>query len=276
MCTIDTNRRKRAGAQTSLDADATARAAMHRDLLENELRYVNGLHVLLSEYLNPLRTTKRALVGKEREIEPLVDMLSDILAINRRFLELLQQAVDDAAQAGGACFAEAFSIAIPKFRVYAEYATKWTQSLAVLTKLKKSKPFVNFIAAVDASPASGGVTFDNLLATPLARMAYYESVLAKLPSLTPDPDERARLAVAYQQMRQLQSYFGEVNNLKFHRETLAKALARIRDCDHDLLSDERQYLYEGPLRVGTLEYVGASAGLTQLLLLFFVVVFDVI
>jgi hypothetical protein len=71
-------------ATSTLDADAPARAAIQRDLHDNEAKYVHGVQLLLSEYLNPLKTTKRSLV-KEREIDALVQIIADIGAINRRF-----------------------------------------------------------------------------------------------------------------------------------------------------------------------------------------------
>jgi hypothetical protein len=113
-----------------------------------------------------------------------------------------------------ACFGDAFTAAvsdgsarelrlhswqIPKFRIYAEYATKWTQTLALLTKLKKHKPFASFIAVSDCvvctlradcfwwqsvdAAQHHSASFDNLLSTPLARMAFYESSLAVARSM---------------------------------------------------------------------------------------------
>ncbi len=242
------------GGVVAVDADSGARDKVQRELLSSELSYGVGLRVLIHEYLMPLRTGKKLLV-KERDVECIFLNINDIASANRGFELQLQAAAEDARDAGpgNACFAAAFSSAIPKFRCYGEFASAWTSSLALFTKLKKNnKPFSSFIASVDAArPAGNG--FDQLLSTPLGRMAFYESTLSKLASLTHDVDERARLQVAYKEMRELQSYFGEVNNQKFNRETLTKVAARIREYDGELVIDSRQYLYEGPLPISSVD-----------------------
>ena len=146
-----------------------------QELVDSDRRYVCQLSVLVNGYISVLRRQDagwKRILAETKDIAVLFLYIDQIYLLSSQFFELL---CSDTGLLHVLNTVQSFSLL---FRLYAQYASIYTQATAALEKLCRSCPPLKTF--LDEQEKAGAVRMEALLITPIQRLPRYELLVKEM------------------------------------------------------------------------------------------------
>ncbi|XP_044257449.1 rho guanine nucleotide exchange factor 17 [Tribolium madens] len=213
------------------------------ELYDNERTYVEALQILVTKYLEPLKSSENANLLDATLVDEIFYQIPFLLSHHQAFLEELKKRLEhwDIKQKIGDVFLEMFSKS-SVIESYTNYVNNWKRAREIIKSAQQSKPtFARFLETT-AREHKGKLALDSLLIKPIQKFPKYELLLQRLIKHTDvnHPDHSLLLAAQKEVHDQL---------LKINcTEREALELEQLREIEGliegliELVSADRQYL----------------------------------
>ncbi|KAG5892280.1 hypothetical protein JTB14_036246 [Gonioctena quinquepunctata] len=213
------------------------------ELYDNEKTYVESLRILVTKYLEPLKTPENANLLDANLVDEIFYQIPFLYSHHQTFLAELKKRLEqwDVKQKIGDVFLEMFSKSIV-IDSYTNYVNNWKRAREILKNAQQSKPSFSKFLETTARLHIGKLALDSLLIKPIQKFPKYELLLQRLIKHTDEnhPDHSLLLAAQQQVHEQL---------LKINcTEKEALELDQLRELESlidglmELATPERQYL----------------------------------
>lgn len=151
------------------------------ELYDTERSYVESLQILISKYLEPLKSTENASLLDANLVDEIFFQIPSLLSHHEVFLEELKKRLDhwDIKQKVGDVFLETFSKPAV-IESYTNYVNNWKRARDIIKNAQQSKPaFAKFLENT-AREHKGKLALDSLLIKPIQKFPKYELLLQRL------------------------------------------------------------------------------------------------
>ncbi|RZC35191.1 rho guanine nucleotide exchange factor 17, partial [Asbolus verrucosus] len=213
------------------------------ELYDNERTYVESLQILVTKYLEPLKSPENTNLLDSTLVDEIFYQIPFLLNHHQTFLEELKKRLEhwDIKQKIGDIFLEMFSKS-SVIENYTNYVNNWKRAREIIKSAQQSKSaFARFLETT-AREHKGKLALDSLLIKPIQKFPKYELLLQRLIKHTDvtHPDHNLLLAAQKEVHDQL---------LKINcTEREALELEQLREIEGliegliELVSADRQYL----------------------------------
>ena len=170
------------------------------ELITSEQAYVDSLRILVTHFLQPLRTEEMA--GNEilpvAEINLIFSNIQELMRINIELITSIEKQIGDEneqqeIEASKSSFdltmaiTAAFKEVIPYFKMYSVYVNNYPFAVERLKHCEESEPkFAAFLADASSHPVCKGLNLGAFLIMPVQRLCKYPLFFARLLKIT-DP-----------------------------------------------------------------------------------------
>ncbi|KAL3290287.1 hypothetical protein HHI36_023632 [Cryptolaemus montrouzieri] len=213
------------------------------ELYDNERNYVESLQILMTKYLEPLRSQEYATLLNSTLVDEVFNQIPCLLAHHQHFLEELKKRLEqwDMKQKIGDIFIE-FLSKPTLIESYICYVNNWKRARNIIKTTQQTKaPFAKFLENT-AREHRGKLALDSLLIKPIQRFPRYELLLQRLIKHTDSSHADHNLLLLAQ--KELHEKTLKINCTE--RETLELDLLReieaLIEGLIDLVSMDRQYI----------------------------------
>ncbi|CAG9855071.1 unnamed protein product [Phyllotreta striolata] len=213
------------------------------ELYENEKYYVESLRIVVTKYLEPLKTPENAHLLDANLVDEIFYQIPFLYNHHQVFLTELNERLElwDIKQKIGDVFLEMFS-KTAVIDSYTNYVNNWKRARETLKNAQQSKPAFSRFLEVTSRQHTGKLALDSLLIKPIQKFPKYELLLQRLIKHTDEnhPDHSLLLAA----QRQIHELLLKINCT----EKEALELEQLREIEGlidgliDLAIPERQYL----------------------------------
>ncbi|XP_063914840.1 rho guanine nucleotide exchange factor 17-like isoform X2 [Zophobas morio] len=232
-----------ATSDTNVQQKTDTRTHVVVELYDNERTYVDSLQILVTKYLEPLKSPENTNLLDSTLVDEIFYQIPFLLSHHQTFLEELKKRLEhwDFKQKIGDVFLEMFSKSAV-IESYTNYVNNWKRAREIIKSAQQSKPaFAKFLETT-AREHKGKLALDSLLIKPIQKFPKYELLLQRLIKHTDvvHPDHSLLLAAQKEVHDQL---------LKINcTEREALELEQLREIEGliegliELVSTDRQYL----------------------------------
>jgi len=163
------------------------------ELISSELAYVQGLFILVKEFVEPLKQNPNILPAEE--VNNIFSNVETIYLLNeelyknfkKHFAQSQQMSKLDKNVAGQAELGSVFFKLADYLKMYYTYCTNHNQSLEKHNFCrKKYGSYDKFITQVETGSRCGGLSLHDFLIKPIQRICKYPLLLRELLSCTPE------------------------------------------------------------------------------------------
>uniref|UniRef100_A0A8C9WDX7 Ras protein specific guanine nucleotide releasing factor 1 n=1 Tax=Scleropages formosus TaxID=113540 RepID=A0A8C9WDX7_SCLFO len=216
-------------------------------MLEAEAEYVQQLHILVNNFLRPLRM---AASSKKPSITH--DDVSSIF-LNSETIMFLHQIFYQGLKARIASWptlvlADLFDILLPMLNIYQEFVRNHQYSLQILAHCKQNRDFDKLLKQYEAKPDCEERTLETFLTYPMFQIPRYILTLHELLAHTPHEHvERNSLEYAKSKLEELSRIMhDEVSETENIRKNLATERMIVEGCEV-LLDTSQTFVRQGSL-----------------------------
>ncbi|KAJ3596962.1 hypothetical protein NHX12_003362, partial [Muraenolepis orangiensis] len=216
-------------------------------MLDSEAEYVQQLHILVNNFLRPLRM---AASSKKPPITH--DDVSSIF-LNSETIMFLHQIFYQGLKARIASWptlvlADLFDILLPMLNIYQEFVRNHQYSLQILAHCKQNRDFDKLLKQYEAKPDCEERTLETFLTYPMFQIPRYILTLHELLAHTPHEHiERTSLDYAKSKLEELSRIMhDEVSETENIRKNLAIERMIIEGCEI-LLDTSQTFVRQGSL-----------------------------
>ncbi|XP_056272801.1 ras-specific guanine nucleotide-releasing factor 1 isoform X1 [Pseudoliparis swirei] len=216
-------------------------------MLDSEAEYVQQLHILVNNFLRPLRM---AASSKKPPITH--DDVSSIF-LNSETIMFLHQIFYQGLKARIASWptlvlADLFDILLPMLNIYQEFVRNHQYSLQILAHCKQNRDFDKLLKQYEAKPDCEERTLETFLTYPMFRIPRYILTLHELLAHTPHEHvERTSLDYAKSKLEELSRIMhDEVSETENIRKNLAIERMIVEGCEI-LLDTSQTFVRQGSL-----------------------------
>ncbi|CAL8355832.1 unnamed protein product [Lota lota] len=216
-------------------------------MLDSEVEYVQQLHILVNNFLRPLRM---AASSKKPPITH--DDVSSIF-LNSETIMFLHQIFYQGLKARIASWptlvlADLFDILLPMLNIYQEFVRNHQYSLQILAHCKQNRDFDKLLKQYEAKPDCEERTLETFLTYPMFQIPRYILTLHELLAHTPHEHiERNSLDYAKSKLEELSRIMhDEVSETENIRKNLAIERMIIEGCEI-LLDTSQTFVRQGSL-----------------------------
>ncbi|KAK9889314.1 hypothetical protein WA026_004594 [Henosepilachna vigintioctopunctata] len=213
------------------------------ELYDNERNYVESLEILITKYLEPLKSPEYASLLDFTLVDEVFNQIPFLLSHHKNFLEELKFRLEqwDINQKIGDLFID-FISKPALMDSYISYVNNWKRARDIVKTTQQTKaPFAKFLENT-AREHRGKLALDSLLIKPIQRFPRYELLLQRLIKHTDVDHVDHNLLLLAQ--KQLHEYTLKINGTE--RETLQLDLLREIEGSieglMDLVAMDRQYI----------------------------------
>ncbi|XP_072378772.1 rho guanine nucleotide exchange factor 17 isoform X1 [Diabrotica undecimpunctata] len=176
------------------------------ELFDNEKSYVESLRIMITEYLEPLKSPDNVNLLDGHLVNEIFYQIPELYSHHQHFLTELQKRLEqwDIKQKVGDVFLEMFTNTAV-IESYTNYVNNWKRAREIIKNAQQSKPAFSRFLEVTARQNSGKLTIDSLLIKPIQKFPKYELLLQRIIKHTDEshPDHNLLLAAQSQVHEQL-------------------------------------------------------------------------
>ncbi|KAH3757757.1 protein ECT2 [Pelomyxa schiedti] len=233
--------------------ESSFKASAHRllvvqELIGTEQSYVNNLHTVMEEYINPLKVAEPPILS-EGELNQVFGNLPKIYDTNSAFLDLLLKEFSDWQHVSRKLVDVFCSPQMTAMKSYLPYILNYDASLAALAQLNSSnEAFVAYCK--QCIPKTGGRSLGDFLIQPVQRLPRYLLLLQDyIRTRGANTKYSEQLRGALETVRELTTVFNET---KRHLEHMARMAQLTYSLTGDLKKQiawhtDLQVIKEGPV-----------------------------
>ncbi|KAL0966916.1 hypothetical protein UPYG_G00302220 [Umbra pygmaea] len=191
-------------------AEQNVRSCCLSEIKQTEERYTDTLESIEKYFLNPLKKFFSAA-----EIDKVFINIPELVKVHKCLMVEVQ---DSILSKNAVNLYQIFIDYKERLLIYGIYCSQIERSIAVLDMICKEKEDVRLKLEECSKRANNGkFTLRDLLVVPMQRVLKYHLLLQELVKHTPDPDDKTKLKMALDEMKDLAQY---VNEMKRDNETL--------------------------------------------------------
>eukprot|EP00732_Lithocolla_globosa_P002090 Lithocolla_globosa_v1_NODE_1257_length_2727_cov_5.577470.p1 type:complete len:892 gc:universal NODE_1257_length_2727_cov_5.577470:2684-9(-) len=216
------------------------------ELLSTERNYINQLEVLISLFLEPLKSHPSKLVTAQ-QITGIFSNVFELVDLNFKFLEALESRVQNSDWGQqGYCIGDVFLNFVPKLNIYSVYIANFAFASKLVDELKKNKEvgkeFSQFIVKQQKDPQCKRLELPAILVAPVQRIPRYLLFLRDLIKKTEtDHVDYPLLAESLQVVERVAEY---LNNFEGSLQKILELESRLSGIHGTIVSASRALVRE--------------------------------